>query len=146
MFIGEDDTFVNMLKKYSTTIYSTENRVVSKRYASYVKKLFERNNIKNDIDLLRYFEDHYDDKVSFFMSYKKQKETFVMRTFADIMLPSLASINLIDGEYEGYVLNMSSNVIKELAILKNNKRYFFTFIGDYEDSYIHDLMNTVIIE
>ena len=141
IFIGEDETYVELFKNNDSDIFSAVN-IFNKNY---INKVFEKNNINDDIDLMDYLINHYNDKTSFFSLYSKQKETYLFNMLANITMPSLESISLIEGDYEGYVLNVKNN-IKEFSILKNDNRIYVTFIGDYDEEYIHELMNTVVIE
>ena len=110
-----------------------------------LKKIAEKENIYDDIDLIKYMEKHNDDKVKFFMSLKKQKQIYTINNFKLSMLPSIDYIKLVDGYYKGYMHKLTAN-ISEVFIIKNNKGYFFTFVGDYTEQDINEFINTVIIE
>ena len=60
-------------------------------------------------------------------------------------LKSQVNIKLVDGYYDGYMYKSSAHS-SEVVIIKNNKRYFFSFLGDYTEEFINDFMNTVVIE
>lgn len=62
------------------------------------------------------------------------------------MISNLNSVTLINGSYDGYMFNFNNN-IKEVNIIKNDKRYVFTFVNiEYlTDAYIKDLLETVVI-
>lgn len=57
------------------------------------------------------------------------------------------SLTIIKGDYEGYIFNYQDN-LREVNILKNNKRYVFTFIGSdiTSDNYIKDILSTLEIQ
>lgn len=61
-------------------------------------------------------------------------------------MPRMDNMSLISGSYNGYVFNM--NNMKEVSILKNDKRYVFMFINDdyFIKEYIEDILNTVVIK
>lgn len=141
IYIGADSQFVDILLNNKLEVFSMNFTIEDPKY---IKKVFDKNNIKNDIDLVNYFVKHYKDKTTFFNTISKQKEVYFMNTIANIIVPSLNNINLIDGDYEGFVFN--ANSVKEISIIKDNKKYYFTFIGDYEEEFIQDFMNTVVIE
>ncbi len=141
IYIGAEDEFVDILLNDELNVFSMD---ISIEDPKYIKKVFDRNNIKNDIDLMKYFVEHYYDKTTFFNTISKQKEVYFMNVLANILVPSLNNINIIDGDYEGFVIN--SNAVKEITIVKNNKRYYFTFIGDRDEENIQEFINTVIIE
>lgn len=112
-----------------------------------VKKFLRDNNIENDIDLFKFLIKNKDVKNNFFTSVNKMKSNFYIQYLTAIALPSLKSITLIDGSYTGYIFNTKGD-IKEVSLLKNGKRYIFTFLRlDYfTDEYIQEILNTVIID
>lgn len=54
------------------------------------------------------------------------------------------TITKLEGDYKGFIVNLSNG--KEVSILKNNKRYIFTFVGkQFTDEYIKEILNIIII-
>ena len=90
-------------------------------------------------------EKHNDDNVKFFMSARKQKQIYLVNEFKIFMLPSILYVKEIDGYFRGYIFKTHTN-ISEINILKGDKKYYFTFFGDYTDEFINDFMNSVVIE
>ena len=132
IFMGVDDQFVTLLKNDND-------------YKKVCLKLFKNNNINNDLDLLKYFESHSNDSVKFFMTYNKQKEISKIKEINSVILPSLEYVKSINGDYTGYIFKTSKN-ISEVNILKDDKRYYFTFIGNYDESFINDFMNSLTFD
>ena len=133
ILIGIDDTFINR-------VINSKDLCVSK-----FKRILKDNNIENDLDLLKYYEVHGDDKVSPLMTISKQSEIYIMKYVNSIMLPSIKYVNEISGGYKGYMLN-TGDQIHEVNLLLNDKKYYITFIGDYDLEFIEDTLDKVIID
>ena len=133
IFIGSEEQYVDIMKN-------------SKDYRKSFNKISKKENIANDIDLIKYMEKHNDDEVKYFMPLTKQKQIYTINEFKNSMLPSIEYVKLIDGYYNGYMYKSTSNRSYEVIVIKNNKRYFFSFLGDYTEEFINDFMNTVVIE
>ena len=102
----------------------------------------KKNNVTNDIELFKFLaSDNY--KKNVFASIKDIKGTYATYLVAQIMVPQ--EITKINGDLKGYI-RIKDNV-KEVNILKNNKRYMLMLVGDYftEDK-VTDLLNTIVIE
>lgn len=108
-------------------------------------RFFEKYNIKNDVDLIKFLSTYEYKENNLFTSTNKMKENYFVKFITSFLMSLGESITLIDGDYEGYILNMDE--IKEVSIIKNNKKYVFTFLKtDYfTDEYIKELLNTLII-
>lgn len=110
-----------------------------------VIEYFENNNIKSEIDLVKYLNsiDNLDNSI--FTSVKQMKENYISKLILKTFLHS-NNYALITGDYKGYIIDMTDS--KEAYIFKDNKKYVFTFLKtDYfTNEYINDLLNTVIIE
>lgn len=142
-WIGSSNTYVQMLKS-EMTFYGTDD----KRFLKIDRvKFLKSNNIENDIDLIKFLEKNKKANSNIFTSVKKMKGNYALQFFASIAFPIGEGITLIDGDYQGYIFNMKSN-IRECNILYNDKRYVFTFIKtDYfTDDYINEILNTVVID
>ncbi len=109
-------------------------------------RFFEKYNIKNDVDLIKFLSTYEYKENNLFTSTNKMKENYFVKFITSFLMSLGESVTLIDGDYEGYILNMDE--IKEVSIIKNNKKYVFTFLKtDYfNDGYIKELLNTIKIE
>ncbi|MBQ8902659.1 MAG: hypothetical protein IJY87_06365 [Bacilli bacterium] len=109
-------------------------------------RFFEKYNIENDVDLIKFLSAYEYKENNLFTRTNKMKENYFVKFITSFLMSLGESVTLIDGDYEGYILNMYEN--KEAYIIKNNKKYVFTFLKtDYfNDEYIKELLNTVIIE
>ena len=132
IFIGTDDQYVYIINN-------------NEEYKTLSKSVIKKENIKDDFDFLKYMEKHNDDKVKFFMTTRRQKQIYSVNEFKSLMLPSIEFIKEVDGDFRGYIFKTNKDII-EVNILKDNKKYYFTFIGNYTDNFVNEFMNTVVIE
>ena len=130
IFIGSDDQYVYIINN-------------NEEYKN-LSKVLKKENIQDDVDFIKYMESHNDDKVKFLMTLKRQKEIYSINEFKLLMLPSIEYVKEVDGYFRGYIFKTNTS-ISEINILKNNKKYYFTFFGDYSEEDINDFMNSVII-
>lgn len=137
------DSYVDRFKN-NHELFGINNKNISKQYIS---NFYNKNNIKNDIDLFNYLKDKKNIKNNIFTSVNKMKENYMIQFFTAVSMPIIDSITLISGDYDGYIFNLSSSG-KEVSILKNNKRYVFTFLYSeyFDDSFIEDLISTIVIK
>lgn len=105
--------------------------------------ILEMNNIENDYDLIKYISNQQNKNNNIFTSTKKMKENYFMYFVTYMHMSVGENISLIEGDYEGYILNMYD--IKAIHLIKNNKTYTFT-VSNMSDNNIKDLLNTLIIE
>jgi len=140
-FMGISDTYVNMFKE-DITLYGDD---IKKIKNSNLDNFFKENNINNDIELFEYLKNNRNVKNNIFTSIDKMRDNYTIHLLSSLAIPSLENITLIKGNYTGYIFN--SNKIKEVSIVKNNKRHIFTFINIeyFNEKYIKDLLNTIII-
>lgn len=132
IFIGSDDQYVYIINNSEEYKYLSNN-------------VINKENIKDDVDFLEYMEKHNEDEVKFLMTTKRQKQIYSINEFKSFMLPSIEYVKEIDGYYRGYIFKTNKDIY-EVNLLKDNKRYYFTFIGDYSEEFIDDFMNSVVIE
>ncbi|MBQ7104709.1 MAG: helix-turn-helix transcriptional regulator [Bacilli bacterium] len=105
-----------------------------------------RNDINDDIDFLNYIKDNYFAKSNIFTQTRKIKENYALNLFVDVAIPRVDSLTIINGDYTGFIFNL--NNVREVNILRNNKRYIFMFTGSkyITDEYIKDILSTVEIK
>lgn len=138
----------SMFEQYNNDAYIFGDERVSE--TKNMSKVFEKYNIKNDIDLLKFIEKTKNDKNSIFDSIQDMKDFYSIHLLNVVGYSNIEELKLIDGNYEGYMIkhNMDSGYIKEYNILKDGKRYCLTFIGleYFTEEKIQDLLNTLVIE
>ena len=142
-WMGIADTYVDMLKADKTLFGIGDKRISNIDFSNVLKN----NNINNDIDLFNYLSKQKDIKSNIFTSVKEMKENYTIQFMISVIMPTVDSITLINGDDEGYIFNIK-NGMKEVNIIKNNKRYVFMFIDetDLNDEYLKDILSTIVIE
>ena len=130
-----DDTHLNL-------ILNDESMKVSKNE---LKEFFDKNNITNDIQLFEFFSKVKYTKNNIFTSKDNMKKNYITNYIISIAMTSGKSITKINGDYNGYIFNLQNG--KEVSIIKNDKRYIFTFIGKeyFTDENIKDFVNSIVI-
>lgn len=139
-WLGTADTYTYLLKE-DKTIFG-DNKITNTNLTNILKS----NHINNDIELMKYLSKQQNIKNNIFTSVKKMKENYAIQFMVAIIMPQISHITLIDGDYKGFIFNM--NNMKEVSIIKNNKRYVFMFMNTkyFTDDYIKNLLETVIIK
>lgn len=142
-WMGFTDTYVNLLKT-DKTLFGTEDKRITN---SNLTNILEKNNINNDIELFKYLSSQKNVKNNIFTSVKEMKENYAIQFMISVIMPTMDSITLINGDYEGYIFNLKNNM-KEVSILKNNKRYTFIFMSKttITNEYLTDILSTIVIE
>ena len=140
---GPTETYLDYLKAEDVNVYnaSLKNTKVDDR-----NQFLKSNNIENDIDFFKYMNKQEFPVFNILTPVNKMQSIYSVYLMFNIMIPSINYINEIKGDYEGYILNLDN--IKEVSILKDNKRYIFTFVGNdyFTVDYIKELLNTIVIE
>lgn len=140
--MGKTDTLWYRLQNDST-LYEIFNGKISN---ADVIKLLNKNHITNNMELFQFLSQAQEEKNHIFTSVAKMKERYALQGIVLTTIPIINGISLIDGDYTGYILN--ANKLREVVILKNNKRYIYTFYNlDYfTDDVIKELLNTIEIQ
>lgn len=140
--IGKTDTLLYRLQNDST-LYEVFN---GKIFNSDVIKLLNKNNITNDIELFQFLSQIQEETNYIFTSVAKMKERYALQGIVLTTIPIINGISLIDGDYTGYILN--ANKLREVSILKNNKKYVYTFynLKYFTEEKIKELLNTIEIQ
>jgi len=144
-WMGSMDQYINIFTSDSLTIYGTKD---NGQFSDADRKYFLlKNDINDDIDFFKYIKNNYYLKNTMFTNIRKMKENYAVNLFVQIALPSFDSMTLISGDYTGYIYNLN-NRLREVHILKHDKSYVFTFMGEklITDEYICDLLSTLEIQ
>ncbi len=142
-WMGTTDTYVYLLETDKTLFGAEDRRITNTN----LTKILKKNNINNDIELFNYLSSQKNIKNNIFTSVKKMKENYTIWFMISVIMPTMNNITLINGDYEGYIFNVKDS-IKEVSILKNNKRYTFVFIDNttLTDEYLTDILSTIVID
>ena len=114
-----------------------------KRAKKAITKYLKKNNINNDIDLLKHIKNNYYFKSSFFDSIDNIRNKYIMNTFIYTVLPEYKSIKLIDGELKGIFIE--GNTYSVIYLIYNNKLYEIVLMGEEIKTieFVNRLLETV---
>ncbi len=140
--MGKADTLLYQLKNDSV-LFEGIGRKVSNANK---KKFLDKKHITNDIELFQLLTQVKDYLNHVFTRIRKMRERYLLHSIVLVAIPLIDSISLIDGDYTGYILNTSH--LREVSILKNNKKYVYTFynLEYFTDEKIKQLLNTIEIQ
>lgn len=109
-----------------------------------IDRIYKRNNIKNDVDLIKWVVENSNKRTNLLTSINHMKDYYFIQGFLKLILPyqDLVNVSIIDGEYEGFVYNRAT--LKEFHIIKNDKAYIFDFVNSdyFNTQYILELLGT----
>ena len=111
----------------------------------------DKNNINNDVDLFSFLSEHKNVKNNIFTPLKEMKENYAIEYMASVVWQPNRKITIIDGDYQGYLLNeKSTNAnLYEARIEYDGQLYVFTFLNKEEylkKEDINNILNTVIFD
>lgn len=139
--IVKEKQYINLLNINSFEITEKENNYATEKS---MKEFLNKNQIKNDIDLIKYIKDNYHLKNSILTNIKTMKNNYILNSFTEITLPEFESITLIKGDkIEGYIINTKN--IKSIRILHNEDQYIITLSGNEIENteFITDLLESI---
>lgn len=115
-------------------------------FEDYIK----RNNIKNDADLIKSWSKYdFNNKLGVFTSLKRLREDFSIRTIASVVLPEIDKIYYLNGDLDGYILEIQSNngrKVYDINVFKGDKRYIVSIISnDYLLEDVIEIVSTIEI-
>lgn len=145
IWIGNMKSYIDIFTSDSLILFDDQD---SGQFNSADRKYFLlKNDINNDLDLLKYIKNNYYIKNTLFTDIRNMKENYAFNKFVSITFPIVDSTTIISGDYSGYIFNMKKNV-RTVHILRNDKSYIFTFFGEQftTDNYIQDLLSTLEIK
>lgn len=144
-WVGQMEQYIEFFSTDFLTIYNGNNNGKFKDEDR--KKFLLENEIENDVDFLKYIKEHYYCKSNIFTSFKNIKRNYAINMFVSVVLPSIDSTTIIDGDYLGYIFNIKDNM-REVHILKDKKSYIFMFMGDEytTDEYLKEIISTIEFE
>lgn len=103
--------------------------------------------IDTDLELFEYFYENRNRSVNIFSSIKEIKKNYYVKTLSHTILPKIDYITELKGDLNGYILNISKDInknIREVSINQNDKRYVLLFMGFTKEE-ILDVLNTLVI-
>ena len=143
----KEEQYINVLNVNSFLLYADDedvNEDISTE--NNMKKFLDKNNIKDDIDFLKYVKENYYIKNNIFTSTSNMRNHYIINSFVSVAFPEYKNIVLIDGNVKGYIINAKSNVnIKEIHLLHNTNQYIITLSGDEiaNDEFVNNFLKSV---
>ena len=114
-------------------------------------EILDKNNINNDVDLFSFLSEHKNVKNNIFTPLKEMKENYAIEYMASVVWQPNRKITIIDGDYQGYLLNeKSTNAnLYEARIEYDGQLYVFIFLNKeeyFKKEDINNILNTVIFD
>ena len=135
------ERFIDVLKNNKLNLYKEKNNI--KRTKKSMTKYLDKNNINNDIDLLKHIKENYYFNTSIFDSIDTIRTKYALNLFIESSFPNPKEIILIEGNLDGFIVD--SGDIKIVFILYNDKVFQIVLCGEEINSidFIRDLLETV---
>ena len=112
-----------------------------------MQEFYQKHNIKNDLDILKYLSENKTPKRTLLTSINEIKCEYLLREYMALNLPNASNIIEITGDNIGYIL-IGKNNTTEVVILKDDKRYILSFTNQnyFTEDYIKNtLINNIKI-
>ncbi len=92
-----------------------------------VTSTLKKNKINDVIDIMKYYQKHYKDKLNIFTSTNKLKMYYISKKYIDEVIPTYNSFYYINGDLYGYLLN-NSNINYQINIYfeEENQDYSYS--------------------
>ncbi len=140
--VGEGVNYVEMLKMQKE-IFADENKTPSNQISN---AFFEKNKIKNDLDLMKYLKRDLNYKAGLFTPVKYIKERYSVYNMSSIMIPPYLRVIPLTGDYRGIMSELSYGY--EINLEQDGKKYAFIFVNKdvFNEEFIKDFISSIIIE
>ncbi len=141
----------NIRNEYNIVIaefwMGTEDSYMSRLNGKDMQDFYKSHNIKNDLDMIKYVSDNKNNKSTVLTSLNDIKCRYALTTHILNVLPESEKIVEITGDNTGYIL-YGKDTLTEIVLLKDNKRYIFTFISKtfFNEQFINEILNTITID
>lgn len=131
--ITKENQLINMLSVDSFELATDEKGIENKKYHTEknMKKFLKKNEIKDDIDLIKYIKDNYYLKNSLLTPTYTMRNNYIINSLAQSAFPNFESITLIKGDnIKGYIVNISSTTLKAIHLLHGDNQYVIVLLGE----------------
>ncbi len=145
--IVKDKQYINVLS-LNSFVMSSDNEEDNQNFDTEqdMQELLDKNNIKDDVDLLNYIKNNYYFRSSIFTCNKTIRNNYILNIFVSVAFPEFKNITLIEGSVRGYIINTTSTSnVKEIHLLHNNNQYIITLSGQEitNDNFINTLLESI---
>ena len=148
--IVKDKQYIDVLSVNSYEMFSEdEKNNINFETEENMKKLLDKNNIKDDVDLLKYIKSNYYFKSNIFTCTKTMRNNFILNNLILVAYPEFESITLINGSLKGYIVNTTSTAnVKDIHLLHDNNQYIITLSGEEITNveFINNLLKSISFE
>lgn len=148
--IVKDKQYIDVLSVNSYEMFSEdEKNNINFETEENMKKLLDKNNIKDDVDLLKYVKSNYYFKSNIFTCTKTMRNNFILNNLILVAYPEFESITLINGSLKGYIVNTTSTAnVKDIHLLHDNNQYIITLSGEEITNveFINNLLKSISFE
>ncbi len=145
--ITKERQYINMLNTNSFELFSdNKENDISYETEKNMKEFLDKNNIKDDVDLLNYIKKNYYFKNNIFTCTKTMRNNYIFNSLILVAFPEFKNITLVNGSIRGYIINTaSSQNIKEIHLLYNNSQYIITLFGEdiTNDDFVKELITSI---
>ena len=141
--ISKEKQYIYILNNNSLSLFA-DKEVSSFETEKYMKDYLNKNNIKNDIDLLKHIKEKYYIKSYIYTPIKTMKSNYIINSFVQIALPEFKNIILVKGDNtNGYIINTKS--VSEIHLLHDENQYIITLSGNEitNKEFINNLLETI---
>ena len=149
--LSSTEQFINIFSEESLDMAfdSTNGELV--KTSDSTRKYFNKHDIKNDIDLLNYIKENYYFNSNILTLTKNIKINYLLNAFTDTRLLSFYNIVLINGDLDGYMINLDTggvSTIKEIHLIKDDKQYTILLGGNdvTSNDFINKLLSSITFE
>lgn len=156
----EDNNVIESVTFYDREVYSLRDVIINNqpneqnknhKYNKYrltqneLLSYFIKNNINDDVDLVKYLRKKYYFKNNIFKSIKSIKENKTLNEIANIDELNY-DVTFIEGDYKGYIIEFSKNK-RELNLISNGLTYRFIFEGSKvtTNNYIVNFIQSTLV-
>lgn len=144
--IEQDNTYSCQKEDGSTFLMKKTTSFTDKWEKYQEKNHIKEGTYKTDIDLLGAIKDASTSKNTLLKPGGYIKRDYFLQKYAIDNIPNIHSIDLVEGDYSGYILHTTSNS-RELYITykKNTYTFQFTNLDYFTEEVIQNFMNSIII-
>lgn len=94
-------------------------------------KILEKYSIDDNVDLIKYYEKHYNDKLSIFSDSSLIKMNYIAKTYSENTLPSYSKFYYLENDLRGYlVMSVSKNHYQAIFMFGDNTYSISFFNGE----------------
>lgn len=100
------------------------------------KALLEKYNISSDYDVFEYLFINYNKNPNIFSSRDEIELNYLIKLYANIVIPD-AKITLITGDITGYIYTVNDDIVYEVHVTYDKKKYVFCFFNQNDSHYFN---------